>query len=881
MPEFNPDYLEEYKSRIKRMRKIREDQQYRIATKKIYKNNPVAWINDWCITYDPRAKPPKPKVMPFILFPKQEEFVEFLWECLQTGEDGLIEKARDMGATWVCCAFSVWLWLFHPQMAISWGSRKQDLVDKLGDPDSIFEKIRMIFRNLPRFMLPDGFNMQKHAPFQKINNPVNGATITGEAGDNIGRGGRSSIYFKDEAQPLSAEILTPFGFKLMGELKVGDNVIGQDGMPVAITQIKEFQDCEMYKIKFKDGTDTQASPNHLWEVENVISKKRGEVLSTLQLLEKFKYTSPKGQVLYRYRLPICEAVNFADNHNLPLHPYIVGALIGDGSLNNLPKYNASFTSADVEIADRISDLLPKTCAIKKSTRFKYCLNDAQGARGKGKVSRMTQAVIDAGIANCKAHTKFIPDVYLYSSIEDRIELLRGLMDTDGSINNATSTYHTCSEKLANNVRFLVQSLGGLATLNRKPDHRGYRDMYVLHIQMPESINPFYLPRKAGKVKRKHKLAKTIISIERVKNQPARCITVNSKKGLYLANDCIVTHNSAWYERPELIEAALGDNTDVQIDMSSVNGSNNPFYRRRMAGEIWEKGKKIKSGVTRVFIMDWRDHPFKTEEWYKRRREKAEREGMLHVLAQEVDRDYASSLDRIIIQPAWIKAAVDAHKKLNWEEDGMKIAGMDVADEGGDKHALAQRQGLILRKIKAWADGDTGDAARKAIQMAKEFGIDDLYYDSIGVGAGVKSETNRLKAQNELGKIKVYPWNAGASPMDKNKNIILNDRESPKNGDFFISLRVQAWWRLSRRFYKTYRAITKGEKYPENELISIDSNIDNLHELTMELSQVTQNHNEKGKMTIDKKPDGAKSPNLADAVVICYSPNKKLTSFDVL
>lgn len=875
MAEFNPDYKLEYRARLKRMRLIRENEEYRKAALVIYKNDPVRWIEDWCITYDPRAKEPRPKEMPFILFERQKEFIEFLWECLSEGENGLIEKARDMGATWVGCAFSVWLLLFHPHTAVSWGSRKQDLVDKLGDPDSIFEKMRMILRNLPRFMLPPGFNIAKHAPHLKIINVRNGASITGEAGDNIGRGGRSSIYFKDEAQPNNTPILTPNGFMNMGSLKIGDKVIGVNGKAVNITQIKEFNDFEVYKIKFSDGTYTEATPSHLWK-----TLKKG-ILSTKELLRHYKYISPKGRQQYRCVIPVCSPIDFKSKGELPLHPYIIGALIGDGSLNNIPKYRASFTSADVEIADRIKELLPKTCAMKKTTRFKYCLNDVKGARGKGKISRMSLAIMEAGVANCRAENKFIPDKYLFASIPDRIELLRGLMDTDGSINNGTATYHTCSKKLADNVRFLVQGLGGLATLNTKPSNRGYRDMYVLHIKMPREINPFYLPRKANKVNRRQAIRKTVVGIEKVDNQPCRCITVDAKDGLYLANDCIVTHNSAYYERPELVEAALGDNTDVQIDMSSVNGANNPFYRRRMAGEIWEKGKKIEKGVTRVFIMDWRDHPYKTQAWYDQRRRKAEKEGILHILAQEVDRDYSASLDRIIIPQEWVKAAIDAHIKLKWKQDGMKIAAMDVADEGGDKHALAQRQGVILRQAFAWGQGDTGEAARKAIQRTKEFGSKDFYYDAIGVGAGVKAETNRLKKEGELGNIKVYPWNAGASPLDGNKNIILNDRNTPKNEDFFVSLRVQAWWRLSKRFYKTYRAITKGEEYPGDELISLDSNIEQLHELCTELSQVTQNHNGKGKMIIDKKPDGAKSPNLADSVVMCYCPNKKLTGFDVL
>jgi phage terminase large subunit len=124
--------------------------------------------------------------MPFILFPKQREFIEFLYACLQAPAHGLVEKSRDMGATWLACAFSVWLWLFWKGAAIGWGSRKQPLADKLGDPDSIFEKMRILIRNLPKEFLPEGFNDQEHMAQMRIVNPETGATITGDIGDTLG-----------------------------------------------------------------------------------------------------------------------------------------------------------------------------------------------------------------------------------------------------------------------------------------------------------------------------------------------------------------------------------------------------------------------------------------------------------------------------------------------------------------------------------------------------------------------------------------------------------------------------------------------------------------------------------------------------------------------
>jgi len=157
----------------------------------------VAFFRDWVWTYDPRMMDPWPKRMPMALWPKQEEFLRWAVELVRTGDNGLLKKARDIGATWMVAGLGVWYWLFTPDAAITYGSRKEDLVDKLGDPKTIFSKIRDILRFLPVWMLPPGY-APEHDNFCRILNPHNSSTLTGEAGDNMGRGGRSLLYFPDE-----------------------------------------------------------------------------------------------------------------------------------------------------------------------------------------------------------------------------------------------------------------------------------------------------------------------------------------------------------------------------------------------------------------------------------------------------------------------------------------------------------------------------------------------------------------------------------------------------------------------------------------------------------------------------------------------------------
>lgn len=539
-----PKYTLQFMQRQARLRGIR-DKGLQEHARKYYKDHPIEFIEHWCITYDPRnAGTGLPTTMPFVLFRKQKDLVRWLIDRIEGSENGLVEKSRDMGATWVCVALSVWLWLYFDGASIGWGSRKEMLVDRLGDPDSIFEKIRMTIRYLPEFLLPRGFNTRLHTGYMKIQNPENEATITGEAGDNIGRGGRKLVYFKDE--------------------------------------------------------------------------------------------------------------------------------------------------------------------------------------------------------------------------------------------------------------------------------------------------------------------------------------------------------SAHYERAELIEAALGDNTNTQIDISSVHGTGNVFYRRRHAK------------YTKVFILDWRDHPAKDQDWYDRRLKEAESVGLEHIFAQEVDRDYTASLEGILIPAKYVKAAIDAHIRLGFEPEGVRAVGLDVADEGGDKNALCESYGPVVVHLDQWSLGDTGKTATKAYNHSITVGADRLVYDSIGVGAGVKAKTRELlqvanaaieefdyrvakraakrgapaPTPSEALSLDVIGFNAGSGVHRPERKYI----EGKKNKDMFANLKAQAWWAVRDRFFKTWRAVTAGAEYPPSELISLSRGMPLLNDLVMELSQPLRDTDSAGRVKVESKKEmkkrGVSSTNLADALIMCYQPKSK-------
>ena len=154
------------------------------------------WLDAYGRTFDPRLPQP---LIPFRLFPRQREFLAWLAEREAAQEEGLAEKSRDVGFTWLCCAYALHGWLFRPGFSAGFGSRKLELVDRLGDPSCIFEKIRILLRHLPAWQLPRGFKWSEHDNHARLLNPETGAVITGEGGDEIGRGGRASIFFVDEA----------------------------------------------------------------------------------------------------------------------------------------------------------------------------------------------------------------------------------------------------------------------------------------------------------------------------------------------------------------------------------------------------------------------------------------------------------------------------------------------------------------------------------------------------------------------------------------------------------------------------------------------------------------------------------------------------------
>lgn len=183
------------------------------VAKEVCRRDVKTFFNDWLWTYDPRnINRGLPTDVPFVLRPRQADFLDWLDERERRRSSGLVEKSRDEGASFVALGYALHHWLFVDGFAAAFGSRKEELVDKIGDPKTLFWKLRFMLYRLPAWMLPAGFSRKEHDNFLRLINPATGASIAGEAGDNMGRGGRASLYFVDEwahvarAQDVNAAI---------------------------------------------------------------------------------------------------------------------------------------------------------------------------------------------------------------------------------------------------------------------------------------------------------------------------------------------------------------------------------------------------------------------------------------------------------------------------------------------------------------------------------------------------------------------------------------------------------------------------------------------------------------------------------------------------
>jgi phage terminase large subunit len=204
----DPDYISVYQERVRRLNWLREAPDERVPMiMRHYRDHPWALIDDWGMTADPRnADIGLPVVTPFLLFPKQREWCEWVVGQWRARKPGMTPKSRDVGVSWLAVALGAALCLTHEDLVIGYGSRKAELVDKLRSPKSLFWKARRFIELLPR-EINGGWNRKADSVEMQIIFPMTGSVMGGEAGDGIGRGDRAAIYFVDEAAHIERPAL--------------------------------------------------------------------------------------------------------------------------------------------------------------------------------------------------------------------------------------------------------------------------------------------------------------------------------------------------------------------------------------------------------------------------------------------------------------------------------------------------------------------------------------------------------------------------------------------------------------------------------------------------------------------------------------------------
>lgn len=350
--------------------------------------------------------------------------------------------------------------------------------------------------------------------------------------DLLGVGDLSVIYGppgSGKAQPLDELVLTPDGWEYMGNIKVGDFVVSSTGFPTRVLAVHPQASKEEWVVSFSNGSRVRACGDHLWKVY-----KKGavaQVVTTKELANK-PHTS-------YWNIPLCGAINYAPNRNpLPLDPYLLGALLGDGGMTAY----AGFSGKDEEIINEVRRRLPAGHEMPQYAGHSYRI-----VAPRGQPNHVWTALRLLGLAGKRSEAKFIPDEYMRACPADRLLLLQGLMDTDGWGHSKHKTaivwFANSSRRLVEQVRELVMSLGGIANQIKTKQTAGLPS-HTLYFRLNDGANPFLLPRKAACVSPSRNSNLRVIGAEKTgRVVEMQCITVEAPDNLYITRDFIVTHNS--------------------------------------------------------------------------------------------------------------------------------------------------------------------------------------------------------------------------------------------------------------------------------------------------------------------------------------------------
>ncbi len=411
-------------------------------------------------------------------------------------------------------------------------------------------------------------------------------------GDHMGVG---------KAGPLSSKLATLSGWKKMKDIEVGNEIIGSNGKSTEVTGVYPRGKKEVYEIKFSD-TSVKCSGDHLWQVQRLNQKFRNgghRIKKTKELRNDLRDTMGNR----KWFIPIIsQPVNYKKK-DVPVDPYVLGSILGDGSIS---KNNLKISSKDDDLISEIRNRTPKNVRIKSCKSWKDYDYSVTTTTYKNQIFRKIR---DLGLKNKISDKKFIPKKYKLNNVETRVEILQGLLDTDGTPSGSAFQYTSTSQRLAKDVQEIIWSLGGTARMSNrvtKYTHNGEKRegkrSYRLYARLPSEIEPFKLKRKKEKLKnpQNREPSRSIRSIEKVGREEVQCISVETEDNLYATDGFVLTHNTIetlgalehLEKYPALIvcPASLKENWKNEVEdwlpskrsVNIINASDDdPTFRRRV------------------------------------------------------------------------------------------------------------------------------------------------------------------------------------------------------------------------------------------------------------------------------------------------------------
>lgn len=341
-----------------------------------------------------------------------------------------------------------------------------------------------------------------------------------------------------KAQPLDAQVLTPIGFRLMGEMEVGDEVVVPTGEIATIDGVHPQGIRDVWRLVLSDGSTVECDDEHLWIVATSCAWARGEqpkILTTGEIRDDLL----KANGSSKWYLPAAEPAELEGGGSRPLDPYLLGVLIGDGSF----RHDLRLSTTDDEILAAVGVAVAPGCELTpvpgSLCDFTLGMSAPKGGTRRNPVIRALRAL---GLWGLTSHDKFVPDAYRNAPVKERLALLQGLMDTGGTVGTTGLgiSFRSASNRLAEDVAWLARSLGGRARIRAK------KNAYEVALTLPEEFGPFRLSRKAGRMKPRTKynnFRRGIRDVEYVGRKPVQCISVNHPSRAYITDNFTVTHNT--------------------------------------------------------------------------------------------------------------------------------------------------------------------------------------------------------------------------------------------------------------------------------------------------------------------------------------------------